>query len=320
MPPGSLPMSSVENDSTIMFAGLFSICERVSDNHSTTQIGEISLMKEMTAVATTMMTDEEKAEMEKELNADAPTPSVTTPLATSSAPSPSPAASQSSTPAPAASTSTPPKSPSPSPAERPSIMPSPSEEPSASQTELRPDGTHAPPAPPPQHPDKDAAKKKDKKAKISPEKKKELQELDEARRKRMNERIDMLTKKLAERLRPFVDAKHPGDKEDPETQAFEEKMRREAEDLKLESFGVELLHAIGTVYMMKATSALKSRKFLGMLGCSHNRCSACVTEQWILQPWILLSSQGKGSISKGCLGSHRQRVRGRSRLVFTGST
>lgn len=32
------------------------------------QIGEISLMKEMTSVATTMMTEEEKTEMEKELN------------------------------------------------------------------------------------------------------------------------------------------------------------------------------------------------------------------------------------------------------------
>jgi len=43
-------------------------------------------------------------------------------------------------------------------------------------------------------------------------------------------------------------------------------MKREAEDLKLESFGVELLHAIGTVYMMKASSFMKSRKFLGLPG------------------------------------------------------
>ena len=74
----------------------------------------------------------------------------------------------------------------------------------------------------------------------------------------------MLTKKLVDRLRPFVEAKHPGDKDDPETKAFEARMRREADDLKLESFGVELLHTIGNVYIMKATSFLKSRKFLGM--------------------------------------------------------
>jgi len=63
-----------------------------------------------------------------------------------------------------------------------------------------------------------------------------------------------------------VEAKNPGDKDDPETIAFEHRMKREAEDLKLESFGVELLHAIGTVYMMKASSFMKSRKFLGLPG------------------------------------------------------
>jgi len=71
---------------------------------------------------------------------------------------------------------------------------------------------------------------------------------------------------MIERLRPFVDAKHPGDKDDPETLAFEARMKREVEDLKLESFGVELLHTIGNVYMMKATSYLKSKKFLGIAG------------------------------------------------------
>jgi len=51
-----------------------------------------------------------------------------------------------------------------------------------------------------------------------------------------------------------------------ETIAFEQKMKREADDLKLESFGVELLHTIGNVYMMKASTFMKSRKFLGIPG------------------------------------------------------
>ena len=103
-----------------------------------------------------------------------------------------------------------------------------------------------------------------KRSKLTPEQKKKLQELDDERKKNMEERIGTLAKKLAERLRPFVEAKHPGDKDDAETRAFEARMRREADDLKLESFGVELLHTIGNVYIMKATSFLKSRKFLGM--------------------------------------------------------
>lgn len=74
----------------------------------------------------------------------------------------------------------------------------------------------------------------------------------------------MLTEKMLDRLRPFVEGKNPGGKDDPETAAFEQRMKREADDLKLESFGVELLHTIGNVYMMKASSFMKSRKFLGM--------------------------------------------------------
>ena len=116
--------------------------------------------------------------------------------------------------------------------------------------------------------DKEKEKERDthakKRAKLTPEQKKKLQELDEERKRAMEERVETLAKKLVDRLRPFVEAKHPGDKDDPETKAFEARMRREADDLKLESFGVELLHTIGNVYIMKATSFLKSRKFLGM--------------------------------------------------------
>ena len=54
------------------------------------------------------------------------------------------------------------------------------------------------------------------------------------------DRIDALTKKLVERLRPFVEAKTPGEKDDPETLVYEERTRKEAEDLKYESFGVEV--------------------------------------------------------------------------------
>jgi hypothetical protein len=122
-----------------------------------------------------------------------------------------------------------------------------------------------------------------KRQKMTPEQRAKLQELEKERRKAMEERIAYLTRKLIEVLRPFVEAKNPGDKDDPETIAFEHRMKREAEDLKLESFGVEvrivlvslcpiigqlttpqLLHAIGTVYMMKASSFMKSRKFLGL--------------------------------------------------------
>ena len=68
----------------------------------------------------------------------------------------------------------------------------------------------------------------------------------------------MLTEKLVERLRPFVEANSPGGAGDEETAAWE------ADDLKFESFGFELLHAIGAVYVSTATSFLKSIKFFGV--------------------------------------------------------
>ena len=85
--------------------------------------------------------------------------------------------------------------------------------------------------------DRDVGKKR---ARMTPEQRKKLEELEKERRKAMEERVATLTTKLAERLRPYVEAQRPGDKSDPETLAFETKMRREAEDLKLESFGVEV--------------------------------------------------------------------------------
>ena len=53
-------------------------------------------------------------------------------------------------------------------------------------------------------------------------------------------RIEALKEKMISRIRPFVEARNPGDINDPETKAFEARIRTEAEDLKLESFGVEV--------------------------------------------------------------------------------
>jgi len=103
-----------------------------------------------------------------------------------------------------------------------------------------------------------------KRSKLTPEQRAKLEAHERERKQALEIRVGMLTKKLVERLRPFVEAKSPGGAGDEETAAWEARMRREADDLKFESFGVELLHAIGTVYITKASSFLKSRKFLGM--------------------------------------------------------
>jgi hypothetical protein len=165
------------------------------------QIGEISLMKEMTSVATTMMTEEEKAEVEKQMNAggsNGTTPGLTTTPHSETGPRPT-----SATDGPSGS------------GEKSSVEGG--------------DGTS------PEHHRLDK-----KRPRLTPEQRKKLEEMEAQRKKAMEERVETLTKQLIERLRPFVDAKHPGERTDPETLAFEDKMRREAEDMKLESFGVEV--------------------------------------------------------------------------------
>ncbi|THH13535.1 hypothetical protein EW146_g6689 [Bondarzewia mesenterica] len=197
----------------------------------------VGLVNELIHSMAENMTDEEKADLEKEMNGTTTPP---TPLAPGSA---SPHT---------------PRAPSEVPPSSPALSPTTSNVPRPS-TSIVPAPTPTPAGE--EHPSSgtDAA--------ASPEAdKKRVPAQDRERKHAMEERIKLLTAKLIDRLRPFVEAKRPGDRDDPETKVFEEKMKREADDLKLESFGVELLHAIGTVYMSKATSFFKSRKFLGIPG------------------------------------------------------
>ncbi|KAI0682116.1 X-domain of DnaJ-containing-domain-containing protein [Cytidiella melzeri] len=241
------------DDAAGFFANVFG-GERFQD-----YIGEISLMKEMTSVATTMMTDEEKTELEKDMNDNyngggvtSAQPSAVTSEAASTTAAAAPGgpteSSASSLHAPTAESSRT------SAAHAGAMTPSPAHTPTGEHGEDK-------------HLQERSQKdKKDKRAKLTPEQKQKLQELEVERKKNMEERVEQLHKKLIDRLRPFVEAKNPGAPDDQETKLFEEKMRREADDLKLESFGVELLQTIGNVYIMKATTFMKSRKFLGIPG------------------------------------------------------
>ncbi|WFD33042.1 hypothetical protein MSPP1_004099 [Malassezia sp. CBS 17886] len=106
------------------------------------------------------------------------------------------------------------------------------------------------------------------KHKLTAEQRQKLEALEKEKAEKEKKRIADLTQLLKDRIRPFVESKNPGDPEDPETTLFSKKMHEEAEDLKLESFGIELLHAIGSVYQTKSTTWLKTKRgnFLGMPG------------------------------------------------------
>ncbi|KAF5093089.1 hypothetical protein D0Z03_002564 [Geotrichum reessii] len=126
--------------------------------------------------------------------------------------------------------------------------------------------------------DQDKKKKDKKKGKISAAKQAELDKYAEERRIIHQERVEHLTKKLVDRLSIWTET----DKSEDLTKAFQEKTRLEAESLKLESFGIEMLHAIGTTYTMKGTTLLKSQKFLGISGffSKFKEKGALVKDSW----------------------------------------
>ncbi|KAF1841874.1 DnaJ-domain-containing protein [Cucurbitaria berberidis CBS 394.84] len=110
--------------------------------------------------------------------------------------------------------------------------------------------------------EKELREKQKKKAGLTKEQREELAAYEMERKKIRDERVANLSKKLIDRISVWTET----DKASDVTAAFKEKIHLEIENLKMESFGLEILHAIGTTYIMKASSFLKSQKFLGISG------------------------------------------------------
>lgn len=107
---------------------------------------------------------------------------------------------------------------------------------------------------------------KEEKDKLAREKRdarmKALAALNEEQRKRRQERISTLARKLIDRVSIWTET----DKGSDVTESFKNKIQLEIESLKMESFGVEMLHSMGLIYSQKAASFLKSQKFYGLTG------------------------------------------------------
>lgn len=111
-------------------------------------------------------------------------------------------------------------------------------------------------------PDEAELRKKEKKKALSKAQREELAAYEKERARVRQERVDTLAKKLIDRISVWTET----DKGFDVTRSFQEKTRLEVENLKMESFGLDILHAIGQTYMSKATALLKSQKFLGIGG------------------------------------------------------
>ncbi|KAE8207546.1 hypothetical protein CF327_g7315 [Tilletia walkeri] len=211
-------------------------------------IGEISLMKDMTKASEIVMTEEEKAEMEKATRAEGaangdqsasvsgtPTPPTQEKVETAAAGASPPVGTTTAT----------------------SFSQGVAASASSSSVEVG-SGTSA-----------EAGKAASSgRSKLTPEQKAKLEQFEKEKDAEKEKRVADLTQKLKDRIRPFVEARSPGDKDDSETQLWVKRMTEEAEDLKLESFGVELLHTIGGIYIARSTTWIKSRRhnFLGVPG------------------------------------------------------
>ncbi|KAL2864358.1 DnaJ domain protein [Aspergillus lucknowensis] len=110
--------------------------------------------------------------------------------------------------------------------------------------------------------ERELRKKEKKKGGLTREQAEKLEAFERERIKAREERVEMLATKLIDKISVWTET----DKGTDVTGAFEEKIRLEVENLKIQSFGIEILHAIGATYVSKATSFLKSQKFLGISG------------------------------------------------------
>lgn len=112
-------------------------------------------------------------------------------------------------------------------------------------------------------------------ANISPEEReKKIKEQEELRRKAELEKFEEecrvkklevrkeLSEKLINKLSLFTET----DMADDVAESFKQKLQYEAESLKMESFGLEILHTLGSIYKTKSKIFLKKQTFLGSIG------------------------------------------------------
>ncbi|OCL15258.1 DnaJ-domain-containing protein [Glonium stellatum] len=110
--------------------------------------------------------------------------------------------------------------------------------------------------------EKELRAKEKKKGGLTKEQREELAAYELERKKIREERVSTLSKKLIDRISIWTET----DKGADVTTAFKDKTQLDIENLKMESFGLEILHAIGATYLQKSSSFLKSQKFLGISG------------------------------------------------------
>lgn len=87
---------------------------------------------------------------------------------------------------------------------------------------------------------------------------KKLLEMEKKRREELEKQVAELTTALEKKIADYLTSVDIGNVEQ-----FDNKLKKEVEELKLESFGLELLHLIAKVYKTKASNFIKASKTFG---------------------------------------------------------
>jgi curved DNA-binding protein CbpA len=106
------------------------------------------------------------------------------------------------------------------------------------------------------------ARNKEREKELKRQQKEKMAAYEAERAKIRRERVETLSQKLLDRIGIWTET----DKGPDVTRAFQEKIRLEVEEMKMESFGLDILHAIGATYINKATLLFRSQKFFGIGG------------------------------------------------------
>lgn len=107
---------------------------------------------------------------------------------------------------------------------------------------------------------KEVKKQKSKGNRMTPEKRERLLALAQEQKARKIERIDTLAQNLLWQIESYLSAVGNADA----MQAFQKKLRISLEDLKIESFGIQLIHLIGKVYLNEANATISASKTFGV--------------------------------------------------------
>jgi hypothetical protein len=168
--------------------------------------------------------------------------------------------------------------------------------------------------------EKELREKQKKKGGLTKEQREELAAYEMERKKIRDERVQTLSKKLIDRISIWTET----DKGADVTQAFKAKTQLEIEHLKMESFGLEIMHAVGSTYLQKATSFIKSQKFLGIQGFfsrvkdkgtlvkeTWNTMSAAIDAQLTMEEMAKLEEKGGEEWTDEKKAEYEKRVTGK---------